>query len=359
MPPAPTPPPHVFTLYLKSGGSAFFSAKCQALLIKAALNPDNCGSYKFVADINADARKKCNAWDAASPAQRAANNIPQPTPQERFLADCESGHVIRDSNFRTQGGRGDVCESVVDGFESNLAPCVPHQGRAADPATVHGVHTLNENAHSAAQRARNGTDVAPGSVNGIPNTPGGAYPPEQRRRDEDARTQPMLDRHKQNFANSFEATTAAPIPRPGTNAAERFDRLDPASQAAAIGARAPAEPNCPKDKVIGGNTAAACLNNWRKKAEAAMYKECKDNYPRNNRLATPTLGGTPGSPPTRASHQAALQANVAAAAATHGDPSKQLTNARTALSSYEGHCCRADMGRRMIDREQRRTGHAA
>lgn len=358
MPPAPTPPPHVFTLYLLSGGSAFFSAKCQALLIKAALNPDNCGSYSFVANVNADARKKCNAWDAASPAQRAANNIPQPTPQERFLADCESGHVIRDSNFRTEGGRGDVCESVVDGFESDLAPCVPHQGRAADPATVHGVHTLNENADSAAQRARNGTNVAPGSVNGIPNTPGGGYPPEQRRRDEDARTQPMLDRHKQNFANSFEATTAAPIPRPGTNAAERFDRLDPAGQASAIGAKAPAEPNCPKDKAIGGNTAAACLNNWRKKAEAAMYKKCKDDYPGNATKAAPTLGGAPGSPPTRASHQAALQARVAAAQAAHGNPSRPLTNARTALSKYEGHCCRADMGRRMIDREQRRTGHA-
>ncbi len=174
----------------------------------------------------------------------------------------------------------------------------------------------------------------------------------------DARTPPMLDRHKQNFANSFEST-AGTIPRPGSNAAERFDRLDPASQASAIGAKAPAEPNCAKDKVIGGNTATACLNNWRKKAEAAMYKKCEDEYPRNNRLATPTLGGTPGSPPTRASHQAALQAEVTAAQAAHGDPSTPLTNARTALSTYEGHCCRADMGRRMIDREQRRTGHAS
>jgi hypothetical protein len=353
---APTPPPHVFTLYLNSGGSAFFSKKCQALLIKAALNPDNCGSYSFVAKTNADARKKCEAWDSASPADRAANNIPQPTPQERYLSDCESGHLIRDSNFRTEGGRGEVCESVVDGFESNLAPCVPHQGRAADPATVHGVHTLNENSHSANQRARNGTDVTPGSVNGIPNTPGGAYPPEQRRADEDARTQPMLDRHKQNFANSFEATTAAPIPRPGSNATERFDRLDPASQAAAIGAKAPTEPNCAKDKVIGGNTAAACLNNWRKKAEAAMYKKCKDDYPRNAARATPTRGGPP---PTRATHRGALEGDVAAAEATHGAKSKQATTARAALSRYDGDCCRADMGRRMIDREQRRTGHAA
>ena len=80
---APTPPPHVFTLYLNSGGSAFFSKKCQALLIKAALNPDNCGSYSFVAKTNADARKTCEAWDNASPADRAANNIPQPTPQDR------------------------------------------------------------------------------------------------------------------------------------------------------------------------------------------------------------------------------------------------------------------------------------
>ena len=75
--------------------------------------------------------------------------------------------------------------------------------------------------------------------------------------------------------------------------------------------------------------------------------------------AAPTRGGTPGSPPTRASHRAALQGDVAAAEAAPGTKSGAATKARSALSRYDGHCCRADMGQRMINREQRRTGHAA
>ena len=138
-----------------------------------------------------------------------------------------------------------------------------------------------------------------------------------------------------------------------------MDRRRIADQTAVVGAQTPTAPNCPKDKVLNGNTAAACLNNWRRKAEAAMYQKCKDDYPKNSAFATPTRGGTATSPPTRATHSAALQADVAKAEAKHGASSDHAETARALLTEYNQNCCRADMGQRMIQRQQRRTGHAA
>ena len=58
-------------------------------------------------------------------------------------------------------------------------------------------------------------------------------------------------------------------------------------------------------------------------------------------------------------HRAAIQGDIAQVVGAHGVKSDRASAARGKLTEYDRACCRADMGQRMIDREQRRTGHAA
>lgn len=355
---APTPAPHTFVLYLLSGGSAFFSVRCQEELIKASMNPDWCGSYSYVADLNKNARQKCAAWDEAAAAGRPGRGpngdaLPQPTPADRYLSQCQSGHLLRDSNFREsgKGARDNPCRTIVPGFETDNAPCVPQQGQAKVKGTEHNAHTLLENQASAAQRAQNesGGTIPP---KGDPRNPGGPYPPDTRRADEDARTQPMLDKHKADYPKlSQDTTPGGPV---GAGASAGAAGGPVAGSAAAVDAKDPAKPNCPPELEVDGSTAAECINNWRKKAEQAMYDNAKANAAKNAAAAEPSLGGPP---PTRATHMAALQQNVAGAqtaVAAAQTPQEKLEakaalkDAKTELSKYDRDCCRADASAALV-----------
>src|SRR5262249_51385886 len=121
---APTPPPHCPVNFLKGGGNATFSANCIALLAEMHYEPSDFGSYD-------DVKKKCGA--ARKVVQRyeeGKKGARPPTERERWLAECQAGHLGQ--NACRQRGRGDACTNLVDGYDSNLALCMPQHGRATD-----------------------------------------------------------------------------------------------------------------------------------------------------------------------------------------------------------------------------------
>src|SRR5437879_1323117 len=93
---APTPAPHTPCLFLKAGGSQFFSEACQAHLIKAGFNPDHFGDYEATSAKIRGAKIKIAEWKAMTPAEQAANPGKRPTPEDAFLSRCTASHLVQD-----------------------------------------------------------------------------------------------------------------------------------------------------------------------------------------------------------------------------------------------------------------------
>ncbi|WP_224363122.1 hypothetical protein [Hyalangium versicolor] len=364
---APTPAPHTPANYLEGGGSTFFSRNCQQLLINAKLNPEWFGSYSHVDRLCDNARTKCTRWDNASPSERASGvasdgtPLERPTAGDRYLRGCQSGHLVRDSNFRESGrstdglnrpARGDPCRNLVDGYVSNNAPAVPQQGRAANPRHEHGRHTGLENGNTAERRWNN-------SEMGRQEE---EYRQRDRHADEDSRTNSYLSDHRKKWRAAERAARNQP---PGAGAASGAGAGASASSAGGPGgARGSGlgsvqSPTCAPTEEIDGNTATKCINNWRKKAEEQMKREVADSTDDNADLSTPPAN-FPGKRAPPPSHQDQYQdllnqrvrtarAAYNAAKGTSGEPAARSASMRAAAAANEFRSarCLAEQGARL------------
>ncbi|MFY1829209.1 hypothetical protein ACN47A_25045 [Myxococcus fulvus] len=359
---APTPPPHTPVNYLEGGGSSFFSRQCQQLLIKAKLNPDWFGSYDHVAKLNREAKAKCARWDTATAAEHAAGMkdgtpLERPTAGDRYLRSCQSGHLVRDSNFRESGAddmgndaRGDPCRNVIDGYESDRAPAVPQQGMASENME-HGRHTRRENADTQRRRYDN-------SESGRPET---EYGQRQRHADEDARVNQYVREHQQRWRTSERAANQQPPGLAGTSGSGASGSASASGGpggAAGSGLGSVKSPTCPPADVIDGKSAAKCINNWRKKAEAQMKQKMADDMARHERDSTvpASFTGSPPPPSRQDQYQAHLDQNVhnaeAAEAAAQGTPgaataARTTSTAKRRATSFRRARCRAEQGARL------------
>ncbi|MBZ4397895.1 hypothetical protein [Myxococcus sp. AS-1-15] len=383
---APTAPPHTPLLYLEMGGSNFFSERCQALLIQAHLNPDWFGSYSTVGNVCSDAKAKCSRWDGATQAERdrgftenpgpPATQTPleRPTTGDRYLNQCQSGHLVRDSNFREAGrstdglgrrARGDPCRNLVDGYQEEQAPAVPMQGAAFNPQHEHGLHTRNENADSARQLERNLAEGRPEEE----------YPQEARQRDEDGRTQSYLDDHQEKWRTAEREALNQP---PGAGSSSGAGAGGSATSAAGPGGAEGAglgkvtAPNCAPGDVVEGRSAAECINSWRRKAEAQMKQDVVASI-KKNKINSAPLAQFPGKkappPPLQQQYQqhlddealAARRAHVIARrrlGANHPTTEAALRNRQATMreaNRIRGAGCLAQQGMRMRDTPPGRT----
>ncbi|MEM9189382.1 MAG: hypothetical protein AAGF12_09410 [Myxococcota bacterium] len=266
---APTPPPHTFVSYLEAGGSAFFSARCQTLLISAGLNPEWFGGYDAVGGKIAEAKDRCNRWDAMDPDERAAGGI-MPSREDRFLARCTTGHLAQDGVFRNRGQpRGNPCSNRIDGYVEGFAPCVASEGRSGDPASVEGSISDDETLQRWEQYEQ---EVAAGRGQtvprvGQPDLDYADYPEPTRHADEDYRTGSLLERTK----GRFNEPGLPPIPSATTGPTDPLldpDQFDQAKNM--LGASEPTDPDLPEAAIVDGESAASCINTWRRRAEAEM-----------------------------------------------------------------------------------------
>lgn len=280
-PQAPTPAPHTPVLFLKSGGSAFFSADCQEALIRVAINPDWFGDHDTVSARLRAAKIKIAEWDARTPEEQRKQPEARPTPEDRFFAACTASHLVQDAVYRAARapdrtpGRGNPCASLVDGYTEGTAPAFPGSGSATNPRSVEGALTVKERIHRRAQAHQNqpSFDVDGAGLEPSPNT----YPAKQIRADEDARSRTLVSRQRPGWNKTMRdlrraglSSSDTPIlvgSGPSGRAATPEER---ARFAEAVGARAAAKPTSTTNEVIEGRTAADCINQWRERAKGEM-----------------------------------------------------------------------------------------
>ena len=248
--------------FLKAGGTTFFSAKCIALLAEYGYEADDFGSHEHVSNRLKTARDRTAAFDQAKADGKNPPPPPEPTRRERELGaptndpvnTYQAGHLS--TNTCMQNERDNPCSNFVYGYDTGVAPCMPHQGDATVAGTEHNRWTQREF--------------------DIPNNRPGAQPrgpytgdPDA---DADARTRALLaERGKRPQPTGTEVPAGA-----GPTAASTADP-NAASAPGGSAAKDAGKPVMEESQKITGNDAAECINNFRKGAEAGMRSNASDN----------------------------------------------------------------------------------
>lgn len=248
---APTPAPHVPVAFLKAGGSSFFSAKCIALLLELGYHPDDFGSYDSVRERLQQKRKsvETHTGDIKNLDPHDAE-FGQPTSNR--AGHYQAGHL--GMNGQRQKKRGDTCSNVVAGHDLGLYPCMPHQGSAMVQGTEHNRTTVRE--IDVARHGRNTNDPIPADVMSA---------------EDDMRTQQQIQARRESLQAQGKGQNIGRM-QSGTEA----EKAKALAEAEAVRAKALNGKEVAKNQ-IEGDTAADCINNFRKGAEAGMRDHAKNS----------------------------------------------------------------------------------
>jgi hypothetical protein len=245
-----------------------FSEQCKKELAKAGYDPGWFGSYSHVAKQIRDAKEKVRKYDEAK--KRGRKNLPpKPTPQEKYLATCQSGHLTQNAVFQEPGGRGDPCDNLATapGHSTGDFPCMPQAGHANQPGGEHQRATLHEKDSAGAQ-----------------GEPGDPYPGKEIAKDSDERAKEIADDRALAKKNARQAVTKKGAEE-GASAGGGARSGGSASAARGATGKAAKKPNEPWNKPLTGKTAGECINAFRKAGEAAMRAKCRDEVEKNAAVA--------------------------------------------------------------------------
>ncbi len=259
---APTPPPHVPVAFLKAGGSSFFSAKCIALLLELGYHPDDFGSYNSVRNRLKQTREKVKTGQVGNtPGDAHDREFGEPTSNR--AGHYQAGHL--GMNAQRQTKRGDNCSNVVAGHDCGLYPCMPHQGSAMVQGTEHNRTTVRE--IDVARHGRNTNDPLPAETMSA---------------EDDMRTQQQIAERTESLQEQGKGQNIGRM-QSGTEA-EKAQALAEAEQ---VRSKADPKEKLPEGEQISGDTAAECINNFRKGAENGMRKEVskEDTIEKNENAA--------------------------------------------------------------------------
>lgn len=286
MTPAQTP-----VVFLNGGATGMFSAECVALLAKCGYAEEDFGSYDHVnARINAAKAR------VASLPPPPAPPAPDPHANDRRLAASTASHLTQDGVLRRPGKRGNVCASHADGYDGNLAPCMPMS--AANEAVM-GQHERD-------------------SIAGRGLSPGQVYPAPQLHQDSSERL-----RHVPGMGDNLAGTATAPPPAPGTSAP-------------VAGAAPQPSPGASTPPQFTGTTAAECVESFRKAGFAAMLQNCKDNKAYNQHVASPQYkSDLEAKQRTQAAAVTTANSDAATARAAHDTANARLKAAQRANADTE------------------------
>jgi hypothetical protein len=314
-------PAHTPINYLKAGGSSFFSAECQKLLIAAGLNPDWFGSYDYVNNKITTARNKVNRWNAMSPAEQNANPGAKPTPEDHFLADSTTGHVIQDGVYRTardpygNKGRENPCARLVDGYVHDNAPCVVSQGVPAHGSPGTKIAGSVEYEMGQAEDNQRTTRYPAATTSPPLVAPERTYNSAHMTADENARSKTLVDRQQPQWNNVMARPGVNGPPINGSGPNGTVNPNNPAEVEAArqaIGAKPIQEPTNP-NITVSGNTAEECINAWREKAKQAMQTSALSEEIKKQRAEANRAAADPNRVATLQARRAAAQARATAA----------------------------------------------
>jgi hypothetical protein len=313
-----SPAPHTPVVFVKAGTSMMFSAHCVKELAKYGYDPEDFGSHSHVQKRLRAARDRVAADDAAV-ASGGARPTPPVTDRERFLASCQSGHLSQDAIHREGGSenRGNPCANRVDGYQEGAAPCMPHQGDAGTLGTQHNQVSQLETT----QPRDRGLST---------NQP---YPPDQASADADARCRQTLGQ----TTGPGQPTGTAPATGAGASAGTSTSGTVGDGGATAPGSVGPVDPNNPGE--INGETAADCINAFRKHAMQAMKQNCADSVEDNRNTAN---GGPGRTAAEGAAHRRNLRRRDEAARGREQAAGAELETANRSRGQHQHHRDQAD-----------------
>lgn len=334
---APTPPAQTPVMFLKGGAAAMFSDQCKALLAQAGYDPASFGSYDHTAKQIRAAKDHCAKYDEAVKAG-GAPPVPKPTPEQRHLSECQSGHLTQNAVYQNE--RGNPCSNVAPGHEEHLFPCMPQAGHAMAVGGEHNLATIHEQ-NSAA------------GPNGD-RRPGDPYPADQIARDSDDRArrvandQALAQRNQRQF-------TAPAGGAEGASAGGGAQSGGTAGSAAGADPGNVSQPNAPWSQPLTGDTAGDCINSFRKAGEAAMRQKCQDDREKNRARANGGREKTEAEGVAYRQRLAQEAADARAAAAQDPDNEEKQKRASRAQARHTRAVraqCRADQGDRLAAGEQ-------
>jgi hypothetical protein len=268
-----SPPVQTPIVVVKAGGGATFSAECVAALLQAGYDPDWFGSYDHVYGKIKQAQARVADHDAW---EKRGKTDPQPKeplkPGDRYLANCQSGHISQDATHRAKGGRNNPCANYQYGYDTDKAPCMPQTAGPWDPPGSE---------HNVASRHEVACALRPPG----PNKP---YDPAQREEDEKKRLDLVVnDRRppeREPLTAKPSSTAATSIPA-GGGAASSSGAPDPKGT----------ESSSPQEQKKQAEKAVECINEFKKAAMAAMRSQVtQDRIDKQDRRRVAGNGGPQG-----------------------------------------------------------------
>ncbi len=280
-----TPAPHTPVSFLKSGGSAFFSKKCQQLLIECKINPDWFGSYDYVSKRLDVARDNVDAFRAATPAppppgrrvDEHGTEVPEPSREDLFLSECTAGHLVHGQSYSQLGGEpSNPCHNQTSGYVHGAQPCMPTEGSRNRAGSVEALVSDEEILQSGLQHERNAEAIAAGTA---PATDANRYPAEQRRTDEAERIDTAVNAHRDGrFQDGLNrahrrahAGRDAPVVSGSGVDGRPVGGAEHAAARAQVGAKAPTQPENVPGGAVQGETAGECIKSWKDRAQQEAF----------------------------------------------------------------------------------------
>jgi hypothetical protein len=137
--------PVVFTL---AGSGEMMSEECKKIVEKAGYPADCFGSYDDVKGKIDEAKANVKKYEDEQTKKGEPIDPTKPSARDRFLANCQSGHLSQNAIFQQPGQRGNSCANISPGgagYHTRLAPCMPMPGPSGAPGTPHTLVTAEEN----------------------------------------------------------------------------------------------------------------------------------------------------------------------------------------------------------------------
>lgn len=291
---------HTPISFLKGGGAADFSASCVKLLSDVGFSPEDFGTHSQLNERRAQERdaserriaelEQAVEGQGGTPTEQQAAELQAERERLDGLYGQEAAHLGQ--NSAKQRERGNPCSNMVDGHSDGDYPCVMIEGPAMrmregrlliDDSTEHGRMSLME-----VQQARADGRVPDRTTNAEsrqdarpPRNPNSVYPAAAMDADERARAAALCADRGSNPGASSTLDAGAIPETPSTKQTEAIARYE-----AALANRE--NETDPSPSEIDGETAAECIDTYRKMGEVAMRQKCKDEVEANARNA-----GTP------------------------------------------------------------------
>jgi len=146
--PEPTLPDQTPVVFTLAGGTDMMSAECKKIVEKAGYPADCFGSYDDVKGKIDEAKANVKKYEEDCRRGHKKIDPAKPSARDRFLANCQSGHLSQNAIFQQPGQRGNSCANIVpgaEGYHARLAPCMPMPGPSGAPGTPHTLVTAEEN----------------------------------------------------------------------------------------------------------------------------------------------------------------------------------------------------------------------